>query len=321
MNAPDPIVTASLYCDRALDDALAAVVAPFRSALPEAWGLWFVRYSRGGEHLKLRLHGPADQADAVRDQLGRAVTAFLETRAPGADAAPRVSRPDAPAIDPEDEAQGERPDRALVWTQYRRSHVSLGPLPFLADDPYTARMTTALARGSDLALEALCSGLPAEALASLQQRTLLKALIAGLGALRFSLDRCCSYLAYHRDWLVRFVSEDARRGDEMRARFGQQAGRALVIRGQLSAIAAERWNTAEAPRGDSAEERFGASLAELIAHMEQFREIESVDPFTDDPAFPALFKAVHGLANQLGMTPVTEAFVHHLLLSAVERPA
>jgi hypothetical protein len=36
--------------------------------------------------------------------------------------------------------------------------------------------------------------------------------------------------------------------------------------------------------------------------------------------FPPTFKILHGLANQVGMPPLQEAFVHHLLLASVELP-
>ena len=40
-------------------------------------------------------------------------------------------------------------------------------------------------------------------------------------------------------------------------------------------------------------------------------------PFSDDPVFSALFKAFHGVANQLGVDLLNEALVYHVLFRAV----
>ena len=149
----DPVLAASLYADRGLDGLVYGVAAPLLARLREAgpaggWSLWVVRYARGGEHLKVRLHGPAEEVPAVRRLVEEAAAAHFAALPPADPALERITRPDAPAIDPEDEPAGERPDRSLAWTTYRRSPVSLGPPRFLDDDGYAARVTAALAAGA-----------------------------------------------------------------------------------------------------------------------------------------------------------------------------
>jgi hypothetical protein len=329
MFRPDPVLSASLYCERHLDAALLGVVRPFRDGLAagglDGWRMWTVRYSRGGEHLKLRLHGPEAEAAEVRRRLEAAVEAFLAGLEPAENDAPRVSRPGAPAIDEEDEAEVLRPDRTLLWTRYRRSHVSLGSRALMADDRYAALMTSALARATDLVLEAIRPGAAPEALVPQRQKALLKALLGGIGTVGLPVDRARAFLGYHRDWLVRFFSENAAREDEVRARFDEQLERSGPLLGQLRGIVAARWETPPAAdlSGDTPEECWGVALRALTEHMEARRGEPEVnmDPFTDEPAFPQLFKAFHGLANQLGMTPTQEAFTHHLLLAAAGAPA
>src|SRR4051812_36808733 len=64
---PDPIISANLYDFRRLDRVIARFVVPFllaaeAKALDQPFYLWMLRYLRGGEHLKIRVHAP----DALR---------------------------------------------------------------------------------------------------------------------------------------------------------------------------------------------------------------------------------------------------------------
>ena len=157
MIRPDPVLTASVFCDGLLDEVIHGAVEPFRQALRReapGWegGIWMVRYSKGGMHLKLRLHGPGAGGTRARELLKESVDAFFATLAPREADETRTARPELPAIDDEDRAEGLHPDRTLLWTTWRRSHVNLGPDVFLDDDAYVARMTTALAAAGDIVL-------------------------------------------------------------------------------------------------------------------------------------------------------------------------
>ncbi|HEU4559386.1 MAG TPA: lantibiotic dehydratase C-terminal domain-containing protein, partial [Longimicrobium sp.] len=165
MIRPDPVLTASVFCDGLLDEVIHGAVEPFRQALRReapGWkgGIWMVRYARGGMHLKLRLHGPGAGGTRARELLKESVDAFFATLPPRDSEAPRVARAELPAIDDEDRAEGH-PDRSLLWTTYNRSHVNLGPDVFLDDDAYVARMCTALAAAGGIVLDTVEPGLAA----------------------------------------------------------------------------------------------------------------------------------------------------------------
>lgn len=310
MIPPDPAVTASIYCDRGLEGVVRGALVPFAREIdarhPGRWRLWFVRYARRGEHVKVRLHGPSVEAEEVRSLLGVHVRTHLDAF-PSPAELPRVSRPDAPAVDPDDEGEGDHPDRALRWTAYRRSHVSLGPPALLDDDGYVARMAACLAHGAELALEAASADDAASA--SARQRTLLGALVAGLAAPGFMAGERIAYLRYHRDWLVRFQAGAAGEVELARA-LDRQADAMAAAVAQLARVTGEAW-TGDAPPGTE----LGGAVAALAAHLDPSRA-SAADPFASDGRFPPLFKVFHGLANQLGLSAVHEALAHHLLVRA-----
>jgi hypothetical protein len=319
MQLSDPVLTASVYCDRGLDALIHDAITPFRSRLrdsdPEGhWSLWLVRYSRCGEHLKVRLHGPPERRELARRLLEESVHAhFASLPAAGAEA--RVSRTDAPAIDAEDEATSDYPDRSLVWTRYRRSHVNLGPPRLLGDDRYAALFTASLGCGADLVLDFLRPDDTGKVPGGARQRGLLRALFSGLAAVGFSPDERATYLAYHRDWLVRF-NVSGPQADVLASYDRRVAGMASTVE-QLRQIASAQWeHPRERPAG--ADAAWGEALSALVGYLVQFRGDPEyrLDPFAEDPVFPPLFKAFHALANHLGVGMLDEAFLHHLVLQA-----
>jgi hypothetical protein len=328
MSSPgaDPLVTANLYCEGLQDAAIHGALAPFgaglRQGAPDRAGfLWIVRYPRAGEHLKVRIHAPADQEPRLRELLRDSVDAWLATLPPCNPEQPERPRKDAPAlpaIDPEDEAAAPWPDRSLVWTRYRRSHVSLGGGPFLADDLYVAHLTSSLGAGCEVVLDALVPDSVGKVSDSLRQTTLLQLLIGGLAAVGFGAEERAAYLAYHRDWLVRFSlvkgGGDAERTRELLARFNQRAEQMGASLGALRDAALATWG-APPDRDD----RWQRALAELAGYVSRFRGNLDyrLDPFSEDPVFTPVFKVFHGMANQLGLGMLPEALTHHLLLRAV----
>lgn len=301
--SPDPSLTANLYCAGGLDPVVFRVIAPFRRELPQDAYLWLVRYGKGGEHLKLRLHTPDADPDLLRRRLAERAGAFFAAlpepppRTPG--------KVDAPPLDPEDEV--DHPDRTLLWTTYRRSHISLGGQPFLDDDLYAAHMTRCLGSACELvlSLEPGDSGvLPHRT----RQVALLQGLIAGLAALGFSTERRADYLAYHRDWLLRFL-----RGAQSVQGFEERIAKLGAAVHPIRTLAEAEWNG-----GDPLENPWRTSLSDLLDYISPFANDPDyrLDPFAPDPVFAPLFKAFHGLGNQLGLPVADEAFAHHLLLRA-----
>ena len=323
MHAPDPVLTASIYCNARLDRVVHQAVAPFLERLgaldPGApWLAWWVRYSKNGDHLKLRLHGPAGRRDEARALLAETVEAFFAALPPAPEGEERVSRRTVPSIDAEDDAPADHPDRALLWTTYARSAVSFGPRQLLGDDAYVARITAALGRGAALVLEATTLGPDGAIPGSARQRALLKALVAGVGAAGFTPEERAEYLAYHRDWLLRFSVADSEKEAELLAGFdGQIAGMGATV-AQLRRVAEGQW----APRAEeddaTTEGRLRAAVSALCTYAAPLGDDPgwNADPFTDRSTFPVLFKALHGVANQVGLNMPNEAFLHHLLLHA-----
>jgi hypothetical protein len=270
---PDPSLAADITWSGHLDPAVFQIVAPvwrdLRNEAPGSYS-WFIRDGS----LRVRLHGSKSEIPRQKGLLEERAAAF-------------------PCV--------------LAWTPYRRSHQSLGGGPFLEDDRYAALLTRCLGEACALVLS-----LEPEDNSILPHRrrqvSLLRGLIAGLGALGFSPGTRASYHAYHRDWLVRFLALDhLPRMFEERV---QKMGSALD---PIRTLAAAEWTD---------ESLWGRSLADLLAYVTPFSADPAyrLDPFAPDPAFSPLFKVFHGLGNQLGLSPIDEAFAHHLLLQAATKP-
>jgi hypothetical protein len=324
---PDPIVTGSLYCSGCLDEVLLGAMVPFREALRELGDgevpyLWCVRYSRGGEHLKVRVHAPPDLESGVRERLERVAADFLAVAGPPPEGVERRIRHDAIPIDEEDRAGTGPPDRTFQLTHYQKSPVSLGGEPFLSDDGYRARMTVCLARGCDQVLSAL-AGQGQKLSHPQRQRLLFRAVLTGLGALLLPVDQAAGYLTYHRDWLIRFPllreGGDAEQANAFVADLDRQADRSEPTLAALRGAIEPMWRGEAADAGLSPlDAAWGRGLVDLREHVATLcREPDSrLDPFAEDPAFNPLFKAFHGLANQLGLKWIDEAYAYHLLLRA-----
>lgn len=337
---PDPLVTANLYGAGRVDEIFERCIALLREEMRrlDSGGstyLWTMRYARGGEHLKVRLHGPPALEPELRDALVRAAERFLaslgEPAAPAVSAAPegQGAPPIAPPIDPEDEAAEGHPDRSLLLTTYRRSHISLGGGPFLRDDRYVAIVTRALGEGCEMALSTLQAGANGQVPFRVRQTALLKAIIGALAAACWPPDKRVAYLAYHRNWLLRFLLARTRQGAERAAELLAQFARNVASMAGLQAIervVATQWST-ESAQGQGARppgaaqapapgDAWRCQIDDLVRHVPTLADQPDflVDPFALDPAFPAVFKVLHGLANQLGLTPLNESFTHHLIL-------
>lgn len=332
----DPLLSANVYCSGLLDGLLAGAILPFRQALrrtsmEERCLLWTIRYSRRGEHLKVRLHGDPEDREALRQLFMEYVESYLETVRDAPSETPRTGRSDVPPIDPEDELPGESPDHSLLWTTYRRSHVSLGGSPWLEDDLFVAHATRCLARGCDLVLGAVSAmdGGSGNSLGA-RQKLLIKALLSGLGALGLGEPaRAADYLRYHRGWLLRFFLDEEGKEKQVLEHFGVQADRMAATIEQMRRIAgtiAQTQGTQKREVPEAPEDTWEGALAGLAGYTGSFQDRADradranyqVDPFTSDVTFPPTFKVLHGLANQAGLPPLEEAYVHHLVLTAVQ---
>jgi hypothetical protein len=187
----------------------------------------------------------------------------------------------------------------------------------VADDGYAIRFAACMARGAAIVLDAMRE----EISGSARLKVLVGALAAATTAVGFSDDEREAYHVYHRDWLLRTMLVDEQRDQDVREQFDARvAGMGSVLE-QLRANLARGRDAlpADDARAACLEDGWRASLAELFAFVAPFRgRAEYVaDPFSEDPVFPALFKVLHGLANQLGVDMLNEALLHHVLLHAL----
>ncbi|HTG33390.1 MAG TPA: lantibiotic dehydratase C-terminal domain-containing protein [Thermoanaerobaculia bacterium] len=323
---PDPVLTASIYCERRQDHFLSKAIAPFwrevRSLEAERDSyLWFVRYGRCGEHVKVRLHAPEERRESLAALLAKAVEAYFAEHAP-LRAAPRKDWSSLPPIDEQDQAEQDYPDRSLLWTRYQRSHVSLGGKPFLEDDRYVALMTRCIGEGCEIVLSSLVLDATGQTPHTVRQSTLLKLLPSALQSLCPDMGELKEYLAYHRDWLIRFSlvrrNADPLKTAEILKYFDDQvAATEASALTPLRAVVAAQWRPgAEADQPELWGWR--SSLSSLRAYVEPLAAQPGyrLDPFAVNPAFAPYFKVLHGMANQVGLNMLNEAFTHHLLLQA-----
>lgn len=323
----DPVLTASIYCTGLLDAALFRAVRPFWRAFQaenpdSSCLLWVMRYGRGGEHLKVRVHGPEDLRSRLRETLGESASAFLNSLPQPEVPAEKRGWGRTPAIDAEDAVMDDYPDRTFLWTTYGRSHVSMGGEPFLSDDCYAALFTRCLAHSSEivLSLEPGENGiLPFKA----RHNTLLKALIAALAIPGFSPEQRLDYIKYHRDWLLRFVLPKDRMAEaepleqllrSFEARIQQMGSTLHTLR--ESSLAEWRKTRPVLLQSEGTFTAWQRAVADLVDYVSSFRDDPAclLDPFATDVLYGPLFKLLHSFSNQLGNNLANEALVHHILL-------
>jgi hypothetical protein len=326
---PNPFLSASIYCCGRLDEVIHSCIAQFwvearhRDETGTSY-LWVMRYAKGGDHLKVRLHGPEGHRFWMRELLAAAVESYFSALEPPEVDAPRKNRDLATPIDHEDRVPTLYPDRTLLWTVYERSHISLGYRPYMNDDVYVSRLTRCLGRSTDVLLSRLETDSSGRSSHQVLQAILLKALIAGLSALPFNSQERTLYLLYHRDCLLRAVLKQAgsrsgpQKMEETLNRFRQQVHGMGESIDRLAWTAGSLWQTREEGNWDNDFEAWRGALRELAdyASLVCGDLAHHIDPFAEHPLFPPLFKAFHGFANQLGLTALNEAFAHYLLIAA-----
>jgi hypothetical protein len=323
---PDPCLTASLYCAGRIDWTIARCVLPvWRRVQTEQPAvpcyLWILRYGRGGEHLKLRFHGPSTLRPLIEFLLTDAASAQRPWLAHPSDALHTAALIASP-LDEEDEVQEEWPAGSLLWTHYRRSPALFLGKPFLNDDGFVARFTSCLGCGCELLLSSfdLDNG---DSLSHRRRRAmLLRALMAAVSELFREPGERIRYLTYHRDWTIRHPVLAIRGGDEkareILERYERQvAGLSFTAMHSLRRAADEMGTEARWPVGE--ETAWRDALREMRRYLEALGNdpFLSPDPFVTGPLFPTVFKILHGLANQIGIDVLNEGMAYHLLLRSL----
>lgn len=326
----DPMLTANIYCTDLTDRLIYSAIRPFwHDALPYRremqLRMWLMRYRRCGQHLKVRLHGPESARFTMMELLQKRVGDFFDTIAETDRAIPvdyQIGAGDIP-IDVEDHGDSNHPNCYLLWTTYRRSFVSLGSLPFLDDDHYVAHFTRCLAEGCEVALREFEPNRSGEFTNTARQLILLKALIEGLEAFGFAPAKSMDYLSYHRDWLIRFAifksKTDMGKAPEIIRHFDKRCQGMMPLVERLKPLVMDHLVSPTSDVDGHEQNAWQESLRALLEYVSPFCADENyrVDPYASDPAYPVPFKVFHGLANQLGLRFLDEAFGHHLLLSCL----
>lgn len=329
---PDPSLSANVYCSGRLCEVIAHLVGPFwrqyRCLSPEgSTYVWILRYARCGEHLKIRLHGSDSEVPLLRELLMAAQESYFARYGSPPIEEKRISRPDAPPIDAEDRETADHPDRTFLWTDYGRHHVSLGYRPFLQDNCYVALLTRCLGHGTEVILERLASGPDGKCPYAIQKALWLDLIPAGLRAASLTSHDRTLYLLYHRDCLLRHLRKQRHWTDgatvmaRLISRLDQRVEQQESKGQELAKAVAEAWGTSSPDLEGNLAACFEA-LRALSSYVSPFLSDSSfqVDPFAEQPLFSVLFKFFHGIANQIGLDPLNEAFLHHLLLRKAGEP-
>jgi hypothetical protein len=320
MSFPTPLLSASVYGQKQHDLLLDAFLRPFwdTSTLKDAGGfLWTMRYGGGGEHLKLRLHGPERYEAETRKALAAVLDRFVESLPPSE---PGRAYPGLfPSIDPEDEEEGIRPDRFWRWTTFRPSPFVLGAEK-LAQDPTLAELYAhAQSAVAEIVMREVAPRRLEASFATSRQSLFIRMLIVSFAALGFSATQREAYLRHHRDWMVRFLIVKSRSPDAspdtvlapLRERIATIGPTINAIRQRLDASGT----------GSDVYPIFAVWKQRLEAFFEYVSTFRSdaaynLDPYTDDYTFLPLFKLLHGACNQFGLRLSNELYVYHLLLAS-----
>jgi lantibiotic biosynthesis dehydratase-like protein len=321
-------LSVNLYCDRHFHGLLRQVAAPLGQELPTlAPGtvLWFWRYSRCGQHLKLRLH-TADETGwpALQNRIRELAEQFFATLPEaGAETPPRISTSRLPPIDKEDERDDDYPDRSILWTRFQPSPRTVGHEKYLTDHRLLNLFYRCLGANSERVLaEVLAAG--DEPALKAKQSQLLRTVVPAFLALDLSPQEQISYLGFHRDWLLRYLlaqSPPQTTADETVARLDRKLEGMEATVSALSAIIADQGSPQAEPEEEDELAALRAAMRNFFDHAQSFRGRPEydLDPYTSDFAFLPLFKVLHSFGNQIGVPILNEFYTYQLLLRAVER--
>lgn len=316
------ILRASLFAAGRLDDAVVEVLVPLWRELSEqgedgSAKLQWLRYLRRGEHLKLRLQVEPALAATARARLTERVEGWLAALGPSRPEPTQRGRLDPPLDDAD--LRPEPVDRALLWTRPLADQPHLGGGLLLRDPRYAARFFDALGHGCERILAALSAD--GEVAASYGKRqALLRGLwVDALSCVLSDPEQWQAYLAYHRDWLVRFsvlrAAGDRETAERLLRRYDAQArsGPAGAMRAWTPPLDVLRRGPAEP---ESVWQRAVVALHRVASeHGED--EAARLDPYAADVAGSVLFRLLHQVANALGISRTNEACTAHLLLHSL----
>ena len=309
---PDPILSANIYMAGRLDEVIRTLVPQVRSLTAELGGgyLWFLRYHRCGEHLKLRIHAPIENANNIRLAVGETLRQYVGHTIARA-AVNALTGSSQKPIDEEDDATRDYPDHSFIWTKYRRSVITFGSPQFVHDDECTRTFTKALAASGQIATDTiLTTGASSFAMrAKILQTLIMQALQTT------KIKDVHEYASYHRDWLIRFIHRLSKAAVS-ETELVTHLDKCYVLRGQHTQTQAAEPLLTDDRRSDAGVWCDAVSLW-AVQRARVISECSPIgDGYTNDPLFPQLFKLLQNVANQLGFRLLEEALVLHGLCRA-----
>jgi hypothetical protein len=314
----DPIIAANIMAAGRLHEVISCLVMPFHAAgkrlFPETFHMWVRRSLANGEHLKIRIHGNMQDHDDLKRLLCAHAELFFHQSPPNSQDYSQA-KTHTNELDLEEEMIPPPGNSKLVLTGYRRAPISLPAHPWMEDDAFVRRFYLCLAQGVDLLLEKMASANAGQQTVS-QEALLAEALVHALARIwPGGSSEISEYLIYHRDWLVRFFLKNEVKQREMLEHFEQMALRSHSTVQLLNETFERNW---EQPLS-CAMNFWTTHLKDIALYCRMFehRQEYRIDPFTSQVTFPPLFKVFHGFANELGLRPLQEAYVHHLLNKSI----
>ncbi len=329
---PDPVISANIYCNRRLDHLIRDAITPFWRELTlshpdQTPMIWFSRYAKCGEHLKLRVHSSEAIAAVARELLPKHLESFFDQ--PNSEPLPDIwlSKSATPALDAEDEAEQDYPNKSLLWTTYRRTPITLGCSLYVEDDEHVRRFAVCQSVVSQLMMEVITPALEQKNFLAFRQNQFFKLVLSGLAATDLDIKQWFDYQTYHRDWLLRFlvntVAPTSTTEETILAEYEPRVARMAPAINTLATMireASDRSSTSdtEPPQREGDWARAAGDFFDYVSTYRDRAEYDQ-DPYTRDHAFLPLFKVFHGAANQFGLRLSNEAYMHHVLCVAAEQ--
>ena len=304
-----PMISASIYCHGCIDTLLSEVILPFWKATkafcPQS-SLWVSRYARGGQHLKVRLYLPREEHNKAMKILESLVEMFFSRlSAPAGDG--RDAAAYLPPIDPEDYAEGLRPDRNLVWTRYRYLPEQVGAEPLSSAIGFETAFVRCRAASTEVMLCWLDDlGHGGIAMRKRMALALQLFLVATL-AVHSRVEARIRYLTFQRDWLLRVIPDR----EQVLALLERKVEALVSQRENLNLLVADR-----APNDGV----FG-SWSRAVSDFVRFclrqtgrQDLVEVDGGgSQDPICFAISRLIHNAINPIGIGILNEAYLCHLL--------
>ncbi|HEX8274252.1 MAG TPA: hypothetical protein VF615_16570 [Longimicrobiaceae bacterium] len=193
----------------------------------------------------------------------------------------------------------------------------LGEPPLNSDGELVARFRACLAQSSEVYLAAMSTRCADESSYSDRQSAVLELILTALPAALPDTDGQRGYLAFHRDWLIRYPVLQSGHG---RAKVAQVFD---LLQAQVARMGTPgHWELAAASRFvvDGARASWTSCVHSLVKHLSTCEGDPryQADPFAHGPLFPVLFRLLHAVARQFGVALLDEAFLHHLVLRAMD---